>query len=315
MSVQVDPRALCESTEVGSGTRIGPFSMVCSTATIGTDCAIGSHVLVDDGATLGDRVTIPGPAQIWDGVTIEDDVFISPGASFANRRFPRSGRGGQEPEPIHVRAGATVGANATVLSGLAIGERAMIGAGAVVTRSVPRDAIVIGNPARITGYVEAEGDAAMRVVRQEVPATDAPSVIDTGVTGVTLHRFPRVRDLRGSLVACEFEQGLPFVPRRYFMVFDVPGADVRGEHAHRECHQFLVCVNGTVHVVADDGERRQEFVLDEKDSGLYLPPMTWGIQYLYSPGSTLLVFASHPYDADDYLRDYGDYLQERGRVE
>ena len=96
------------------------------------------------------------------------------------------------------------------------------------------------------------------------------------------------------------------------MVFDVPGVDVRGEHAHYHCHQFLVCVNGALHVVADDGSRRQEFVLDSKDIGLYLPPMTWGIQYLYTPGSTLLVFASHPYDPDDYLRDYGEYLEARG---
>lgn len=314
MTVDVDPRALCESPEVGAGTRIGPFSLVRSGATIGSDCTIGSFVLVDRGAILGNRVSVPGPTQIWDGVTVEDDVFVAPSASFANRRFPRSGDRAKEPEGIRVRAGATIGASATLLSSLEIGEGAMVGAGAVVTRSVPRDAIVVGNPARIAGYVEAGGAAPMRAVRAEASPVKPPSVTETTVSGVTLHRFPRFRDLRGTLVACEFEQLLPFVPRRYFMVFDVPGADVRGEHAHRECHQFFVCVDGAVHIVADDGEQRQEFVLEEKDTGLYLPPMIWGIQYLYSPQSTLLVFASHPYDPDDYLRDYADYLRERGRL-
>jgi UDP-2-acetamido-3-amino-2,3-dideoxy-glucuronate N-acetyltransferase len=134
------------------------------------------------------------------------------------------------------------------------------------------------------------------------------------VAGVAIHWLPAVRDLRGSLVAGEFEQRLPFIPRRYFLVFDVPGADVRGEHAHRVCHQFLVCVAGKVHVIADDGERRQEFVLEDKQTGLHLPPMTWGIQYRYSVDATLLVFASHPYDPDDYIRDYDDFLRERRAI-
>ena len=288
------------------GTTVGPFSQVAEGARVGGGCDIGSYVIVEAGAVIGDRVRIPGPARVPAGVVLDEDVFVGPGAALAAPRTPPDG----EPGATRVRAGASVGANSTLLEGVEIGEGAVVGAGAVVTRSVPRTAIVAGNPARIVGYAETDRSD---VTSREPAAGEPQAVAQTSVRGVRLHRFPRARDLRGSLVACEFDETLPFTPRRLFMVFDVPGVDVRGEHAHRECHQFLVCVSGTVHIVADDGERRQEFVLDDKDLGLYLPPMTWGIQYLYSPGSTLLVLASHPYDADDYLRDYGDFLRELER--
>jgi dTDP-4-dehydrorhamnose 3,5-epimerase-like enzyme len=92
------------------------------------------------------------------------------------------------------------------------------------------------------------------------------------------------------------------------MVFDVPSVETRGEHAHRECHQYLICVRGKVSVVADDGVNREEFMLDRPDLGLHLPPMVWGIQYKYSADALLLVFASHYYDAADYVRDYNEFL-------
>ena len=95
----------------------------------------------------------------------------------------------------------------------------------------------------------------------------------------------------------------------YFMVFDVPSAETRGEHAHHQCKQFLICVKGTCHVVADDGQHREEFILNSLNLGLYLPPMTWGIQYKYSQDAMLLVFASEFYDAADYIRDYQTFLK------
>jgi dTDP-4-dehydrorhamnose 3,5-epimerase-like enzyme len=128
------------------------------------------------------------------------------------------------------------------------------------------------------------------------------------VRGVTLHHFPVIPDLRGSLTVGEFQRQIPFTPLRYFMVFGVPSREVRGEHAHHACHQFLICLQGECSVVADDGEHRVEVVLDTKHRGLYLPPMTWGIQYKYSPDAMLLVFASHHYDAADYIREYDEFL-------
>lgn len=93
------------------------------------------------------------------------------------------------------------------------------------------------------------------------------------------------------------------------MVFGVPNAEIRGEHAHRTCHQFLICAHGSCAVVADDGHVREEFLLDDPSLGLHLPPLTWGIQYKYSADAVLLVFASEYYDAGEYIRDYGEFLQ------
>jgi hypothetical protein len=119
--------------------------------------------------------------------------------------------------------------------------------------------------------------------------------------------MPRGVDIRGSLTVGEAERSVPFPIKRYFMVFDVPSMETRGEHAHRECHQFLICVRGSCAVVADDGTNRQEFLLDRPDLGLHLPPMIWGIQYKYSPDAVLLVLASHAYDNADYIRDYNEF--------
>jgi hypothetical protein len=204
-----------------------------------------------------------------------------------------------------VRAGASIGANATILPGVEIGQSALVGAGAVVTRSVPPNAIVVGNPARLTGYVDSHPDP----TNHAAPApTVAERVTATKVRGVTLHALNYVKDLRGDLSAGEFERDIPFPVRRYFVVLNVPNERVRGQHAHKQCHQFLVCPSGRVSVVADDGSTRQEFLLDSPSLGLFLPPMTWATQYRYSADAVLLVFASHFYDADDYIRDYGEYL-------
>jgi len=179
----------------------------------------------------------------------------------------------------------------------------MVAAGAVVTRSVPPNAVVVGNPARIVGYVDAEQEASgyLSADRRET------GLVETRVAGVGLYQMPRVADIRGSLTVGEFERTIPFAVKRYFMVFDVPSAETRGEHAHRECHQFLICVRGSCSVVADDGHNRQEFLLDKPDVGIHLPPMIWGIQYKYSADAVLLVFASHYYDGADYIRDYSEF--------
>ena len=129
------------------------------------------------------------------------------------------------------------------------------------------------------------------------------------VRGVTLHKIPAFEDIRGHLIAAEIARELPFVPVRFFVVHHVPSGEVRGEHAHRECHQFLVCLKGRVHVLVDDGSNRQEVVLDRPELGVYIPPKIWGTQYRYSEDAALLVFASHRYDPDDYIRDYDTWIK------
>ena len=115
-------------------------------------------------------------------------------------------------------------------------------------------------------------------------------------------------DLRGTLAAGEFPTQIPFLPKRYFLVFDVPGKQVRGEHAHRTCEQFLVCVRGSLSVVVDDGSRMEEIRLDRPDLGIFIPPLTWAVQYKYSSDALLLVLASNTYDPADYIRDYDEFL-------
>jgi acetyltransferase-like isoleucine patch superfamily enzyme/dTDP-4-dehydrorhamnose 3,5-epimerase-like enzyme len=303
----VHPRALCESAEIGAGTRIWAFAHVLPGAKVGADCNICDGVFVENDVRLGDRVTVKCGVQLWDGVTLEDDVFVGPNVTFTNDRMPRS----KQYPPVFARttvcAGASIGANATILPGVTIGRSAMVGAGAVVTRSVPPHAIVVGNPARLTGYVdshpyETDGDS----VAEQPPRGER--VAGTKVRGVTLHTLDAVKDLRGDLSAGEFERDIPFPVRRYFIVYDVPSEKVRGQHAHKQCHQFLICVKGRCTVVADDGVARQEFRLDSPATGLYLPPLTWATQFRYSSDATLLVFASHYYDAEDYIRDYADFV-------
>ena len=254
---------------------------------------------------IGDRVTIKCGVQVWDGITLEDDVFVGPNATFSNDPFPRSRRHPERYARTLVKRGAPIGANATILPGLTIGEKAMVGAGAVVTRDVPPMAIVAGNPARIVGY-----DGADSMSAEAVSATPAAvGVSTTRVAGVTLHRLPQVNDLRGNLSFGEIANQIPFEVKRYFLVYSVPSKEIRGEHAHRSLHQFLICVHGRCHVVADDGTNRQEFVLDSPTVGLHLPPMVWGIQYKYTQDAVLLVLASDRYDPGSYIRDYSEFLE------
>ena len=298
------PQSLCESANIGNGTRVWAFAHILPKAVIGQDCNICDHVFIENDVVVGDRVTVKCGVQLWDGVRVENDVFIGPNATFTNDKFPRS-RAYQEKLPTTVvETGASIGANATILPGITIGMRAMVGAGAVVTRSVPPRAVVMGNPARITGYV----DTPMHSARQREPNVSGQPVVAADVPGVTIHTLKQVSDLRGDLSVGEFSQDIPFVPARYFLVYGVPTSKIRGEHAHKVCHQFMICVRGSLAVIADDGTTSQEFNLDRPNMGLYMPPCIWGVQYKYSPDAVLLVFASHAYDASDYLRKYEEFL-------
>ena len=309
MSFFVHDKGLCESPHIGEGTRVWAFAHVLPGARIGADCNICDHVFVENDVVLGDRVTVKCGVQLWDGVRLADDVFVGPNVTFTNDMYPRSKVYPESFAQTVVGPGASLGANSTILPGVSIGRQAMVGAGAVVTRDVPAHAIVAGNPARIIGYVDAgPGEVVDR-------RGDPRKVPSSRVPGAKLVQLTRADDLRGSLVAANFDQDLPFVPQRFFTVVGVPSTDVRGAHAHRVCHQVLVCVQGSVSALVDDGQGRQEFVLDRPDIGLHMEPMIWGTQYRYSADAVLLVLASHPYDADDYIRDHDEFLAEVARQE
>jgi dTDP-4-dehydrorhamnose 3,5-epimerase-like enzyme len=141
------------------------------------------------------------------------------------------------------------------------------------------------------------------------PGETKVHTIPTGVRGVDIYRFPWVKDPRGDLTVGEYGRGFPFQPKRYFIVFGVSSGTLRGEHAHKICHQFLICAHGQCNAVVDDGLRHREIVLDSPSMGIYVPPMVWGTQYKYSSDAALLVFASEYYDPDDYIRDYGVFVK------
>lgn len=300
------PLAIVETERVGDGTRIWAFVHVLPDAQIGSDCNVCDNVFIENDVVIGDRVTIKCGVQIWDGLRIEDDVFIGPNATFTNDLFPRSKQYPEEFSKTIVHKGASIGANATILAGNSIGPNAMVGAGAVVTKTVPPNAIVVGNPARITGYVSTASAETCEKQAPEIPASDP--IGESQMSVVQSYHLPVIPDMRGSLSFAEIGQYLPFTPQRYFLVFDVPNSEIRGEHAHKECHQFLVCVKGTCSVMVDNGKVREEYLLNSPGVGLHIPPMVWGVQYKYSSDAVLLVLASDTYDPDDYIRDYDQFL-------
>jgi UDP-2-acetamido-3-amino-2,3-dideoxy-glucuronate N-acetyltransferase len=301
----IHTQALCESEQIGENSRVLAFAHVLAGARIGVSCEVGDGAFVDRDSSIGDRVKIGGGVRLVSGVTLCDDVVVGANATFSSEPHRRGAYpDGEQPSTV-VNAGASIGANATILAGVEIGRGASVSAGAVVTRSVPPNALVVGNPAYIVGYSETRTvDTSEQRIMPRQPAT-----VELDVRGVRLERFAEYSDLRGSLTVGDLpDDAIPFAPRRWFLVYDVPNQEVRGEHAHRVCHQFLICVSGSMTVAVDDGERRTEVTLDSPTLGLYVPPLVWASQFHYGPDSVLLVLASHPYDASDYIRDYELFL-------
>jgi UDP-2-acetamido-3-amino-2,3-dideoxy-glucuronate N-acetyltransferase len=141
-------------SQIGEGTRVWQFAVVLKGARIGADCNICAQTLIEGDVVIGDRVTVKSGVQIWDGSVIGDDVFIGPNATFSNDLYPRSKQYPDKFQGVTIHNGASIGANATLLPGITIGEKAMVGAGAVVTKDVPSRAVVVGNPAKIIRYLD-----------------------------------------------------------------------------------------------------------------------------------------------------------------
>lgn len=241
---------------------------------------------------------IPQSARIAAGVTIGARVVLA-------------GDG------IVLRAQARLDAAAVIGEGVTVGQGAWVRPGAVVLRSVPPNAIVEGNPAQVVGYLNG-GDIGPRPDPRHVDIhafghLPRPARVPLGVGDSSLYLMRRITDARGALTVGEVPTEVPFSPARYFAVFDVPSVELRGEHAHKLCQQFLICLHGSCRVLLDDGSQRCEVTLDRPDMGVFMPAMIWGTQYRYSPDAVLLVFASRPYEAEDYLRSYDDFLAELER--
>ena len=156
----VHEKALCESTDIGAGTRVWAFAHVMKGAKIGEDCNVADHAFIESGAVLGDRVTVKNAVLVWDKVTIEDEVFLGPNMVFTNDLNPRVAfkKAPSAFLPTRVKRGSSIGANATIVCGVTLGEHCFVGAGSVIIRDVPAHAMVVGNPARRIGWVCACGE-------------------------------------------------------------------------------------------------------------------------------------------------------------
>lgn len=249
-------------------------------------------------------------ASPMDDCLVPEGTLIEPGVAIGPR-VVMAGAG------IVIRAHARLDAACVIGEEVTIGQGAWVRAGAVVLRSVPPNAIMEGNPAQVVGYRN-ETEANRRPDPRHIDIhalghLPRPARVPLGVGDSALYLMRRIADARGALTVGEVPTEVPFAPARYFTVFDVPSMELRGEHAHRRCQQFLLCVHGSCRVLLDDGVHRCEVTLDRPDMGVFMPEMIWGTQYRYSPDAVLLVFASRPYEADDYLRTYEDFLAERDR--
>ena len=150
----IHPLSDVHSTNIGQNTRVWQYSVILKNAVIGAGCNICAHTLIENDVQIGDNVTVKSGVYIWDGITLEDNVFIGPCVTFTNDKKPRSKHYPESFAKTVVEKGASIGANATILPGVRIGANALIGAGAVVTKDVPENAIMVGNPAKIKGYIE-----------------------------------------------------------------------------------------------------------------------------------------------------------------
>ena len=138
-----------EDCTIGESSRVWQYVVILKGAVIGEDCNICAHCFIEGDVVLGNRVTVKSGVYLWDGTRLEDDVFIGPNATFTNDKEPRSKKYPEKYYGITVKKGASIGANATILPGLTIGEYATVGAGAVVTKNVPPNSVVIGNPVKV----------------------------------------------------------------------------------------------------------------------------------------------------------------------
>lgn len=157
MAVKIHPTAEVQTKDIGEGTTIWQFCVVLEKARIGKNCNINFNVFIENDVVIGDNVTIKSGVQIWDGLRLEDNVFIGPNVTFTNDLLPRSKQYPEKFEQTIIREGASIGASATILAGVEIGQYAMIGAGSVVTKNIPPYTLWFGNPAIQKGYVTKDG--------------------------------------------------------------------------------------------------------------------------------------------------------------
>jgi acetyltransferase-like isoleucine patch superfamily enzyme len=302
-NVYVHPQGICDSSNVGPGTRVWAFAHVLVGAVIGSDCNICDHVFIESDVIIGNKVTIKCGVQLWDGLRLEDEVFVGPNATFANDRYPRSKVYPSEYLKTHVLRGASIGANATILPGLTIGERALVAAGSVVTRDVPAKVLVQGNPARPSAFLDAD--------LVDFGARDGEAPLEI-LPGVEVRRVSRTPERSEALISIEIVRDIPFVAQHFYALTEAPSGVLAGGHAYIRCAQFIALFSGAVTALVDNARERRAVRLSEPGTGILVPPGTWGGYLAFAPGTMLGVFNSEPYDPADRIQDYRTFLKRYG---
>jgi acetyltransferase-like isoleucine patch superfamily enzyme len=292
------PTAACEARDIGQATRIGAFARVAATARIGHHCEIGDGATIMDGARVGDHVSIGAGARLFHGARVADHAVIGPGATLGS---PQADAPASSTETA-----VQVGANATVPAGITVGYAAIVGAGTMVLRDLPARAVAEGDPMRITGYSGAEQLADLADKATQVALPD-------GYPARLLRLDTRI-DGRGHISIGSYPDTLPFLPRRWFTVSNVPVGSWRGAHCHRACHQLMFAARGRILVALDDGESRFVVPLTSPSIAVHVPPGVWNFFFGHTPDATLVALASHEYDPGDYVADYEELLRMRRSI-
>ena len=304
MDIFVHPQGLCESRNIGRGTRIWAFAHVLPGAVIGSECNICDHVFVENDVVIGDRVTVKCGVQLWDGIRLEDDVFVGPNVTFTNDRIPKSKRYPTQFLKTFVLRGASIGAGATILPGLVLKEYSLVAAGSVVTHDVPARVLVRGSPARPVSFLDAD------LVEADVCAS-ADGGCDV-LPGVRLRRL-RPAHRPGTLTVAEIEHDIPFLPRSFTAVTGPADGSLVGDFARVQCSQFMVLMTGRVTVLVDNARERRAIRLSAAGDSLLIPPGNWGGQLAFARDTVLGVFASCDDNEADHVRNYGEFLTRFGR--
>jgi len=242
-------------------------------------------------AYIGENVSISEGVYISDIVSISNNVYIGPNVTFVD-----SGVQNLSNDPIIISDQVRIGAGAVIYPGIKVGKNVVINPGSVVTESVPSNVEVAGNPAKIIAFLPQRPE-------------NLPPLKQGNVANVFEESYKNILDLRGSLTVIEFDNSLPFIPRRLFYISNVPNEKVRGEHAHICCQQLLVMGSGACTVSLDDGENQQVCHLRSIGDSVYIPPMVWAAQYSFTKDALMLVLASDHYDEADYIRNYDDFYR------
>jgi hypothetical protein len=133
----------------------------------------------------------------------------------------------------------------------------------------------------------------------------------SSISNCSIIEIPQIKNRAGNISPIHGEIDIPFKVRRVFYLYDIPGGENRGAHAHKKCHQFLIAASGSFNVLVDDGNNRKKISLNRPYNGLYIPPGIWAEELGFSSGSICLVLTSHKYDATDYIRNYNDYIRTK----